>query len=113
MFFVYVVRCADGSLYTGFSADVRKRVKEHYLRLPAAAKYTKSHPVTDLELVFAVEEKSAAMKLEANFKRLPREKKLSVIEKPAKLFEFLPAAAEWDPLVLCLSLRDCLEAPDK
>lgn len=109
MFFVYVVGCADGSLYTGFAVDVRKRVKEHFLRLPAAAKYTKSHPVKSLELVFALEEKSAALRLEARFKHLSRKQKLSVIEKPDRLFDFLPEAAQWEPMIFCLSLRDCLE----
>ena len=109
MFFVYVVGCADGSLYTGFAADVKKRVREHFLRLPAAAKYTKSHPVKSLELVFALPEKSAALKLEARFKRLSRQKKLAVIEKPERLFDFLPEAAEEKPELFRLSLADCLE----
>ena len=109
MFFVYVVGCADGSLYTGFAADVRKRVREHFMRLPAAAKYTKSHPVKSLELVFALEEKSAALRLEARFKRLSHGQKLSVIEKPERLFELLPEAAQWKPKVLGLSLSECLE----
>ena len=109
MFFVYVVGCADGSLYTGFATDVRKRVREHVFRLPAAAKYTKSHPVTSLKLVFALPEKSDALKLEARFKRLSRKQKLFVIEKPERLFELLPEAAEWKPKVLSLSLSDCLE----
>ena len=109
MFFVYVVGCADGSLYTGFAADVKKRVREHYFRLPSAAKYSKSHPVKSLELVFALLEKSDALKLEARFKRLSHGQKLSVIEKPERLFELLPEAAQWKPEVLSLSLSDCIE----
>lgn len=109
MAFVYVVGCADGSLYTGFAADVKKRVREHVFRLPAAARYTKSHPVTSLELVFALPEKSDALRLEARFKRLSRKQKLLVIEKPERIFEFLPEAADWNPKVLPLSLSDCME----
>lgn len=47
--FVYVVECADGTLYTGVTTDLARRIKEHNGELPGGAKYTKARrPVTQL-----------------------------------------------------------------
>ena len=43
--YVYMLLCEDDSFYIGIAKDMKKRWQEHRLRLPAAAKYTKSHPV--------------------------------------------------------------------
>ena len=44
--YVYLLRCADGSLYTGMTPDIARRLRQHVERLPGCAKYTRSHPVT-------------------------------------------------------------------
>ncbi len=75
--FVYIVECADGSLYTGWALDVEQRVKVH--NTGHGARYTRMHgPV---RLVYAEEQpdRVAAMKRELEIKRWPREKKLKLI----------------------------------
>ena len=77
MAFVYIVECADGSLYTGWAVDVEQRVKVH--NTGRGARYTRMHgPV---KLVYAEEQpnRAAAMKRELEIKRWPRAKKLKLI----------------------------------
>ena len=80
--FVYMLRCGDGSLYTGYTDDVLRRLAVH--QSGKGGKYTRSH--LPLELVYQEElpDKSAALRREAEIKRLPREKKLALLpeEKP-------------------------------
>ena len=66
MWYVYMLRCADGSLYTGAAADVEKRFAIH--KSGHGAKYTRSHPPV------------AALRREAAIKKLPRAKKLKLAE---------------------------------
>jgi putative endonuclease len=74
---VYMVRCADGSLYTGASNNVEARVAKHNLK--KGARYTRSR--TPVKLVFkqAKKNKSYAMSLEAKIKQLTRAEKLKLI----------------------------------
>ena len=75
--FVYIVECADGSLYTGWAVDVEQRVKVH--NAGRGARYTRLHgPV---KLVYAEEQpdRVAAMKRELEIKRWPRARKLKLI----------------------------------
>ena len=77
--FVYVLRCRDDSLYTGYTDDVRHRLKTH--QSGKGAKYTRSRlPVT---LVYQEElpDKSSALRREAAIKRLTRQEKLQLIEE--------------------------------
>ena len=75
---IYIVECADKTLYTGWTTDVARRVKEH--NGTRGAKYTRIHgPV---RLVYTEEQpnRSAAMKRERQIKRLSRDRKLKLIE---------------------------------
>ena len=76
---VYILRCGDGSLYTGISTDVVRRLEEH--RSGKGAKYTRSRG--PLELVYQEDcpDKSAALKRELEIKALSRAEKLKLIEK--------------------------------
>lgn len=77
--YVYLVECADGSLYTGWAVDVTRRVKAH--NAGRGARYTRWHrPVT---LVYAEElpDRGTAMKREAEIKHWPRAKKLQLIRE--------------------------------
>lgn len=76
---VYILQCGDGSLYTGISTDVQRRLAEH--RNGKGAKYTRSRG--PLELVYQEEcpDKSAALRRELEIKALPRAEKLKLIEK--------------------------------
>lgn len=84
MAYIYMVRCADGSLYTGIAVDVGRRMREHYYRKKHGAKYTKSHPIKSLEMVWETEEWSYAAKLEYRIKRLRRSEKEDLIRHPEK-----------------------------
>ena len=90
-YYIYIVRCEDGTLYTGITTDPRRRMREHVLHRKAGAKYTKSHPVLSLEALWSTETRSEASRLDDALKQLPREKKLRLIESPSLLAEFLPS----------------------
>lgn len=81
MYYVYTVRCSDNSLYTGIASDVARRVSEHYYQKKQAARYTKSHKVTDLSAVWIAEDKSAALKCEGCIKKLSKEEKERLISE--------------------------------
>jgi putative endonuclease len=74
---VYMLRCADGSLYTGWSTDVRRRLERH--RAGKASRYTASRLPVELELALPMADRSAAMREEARIKRLDRTAKLALI----------------------------------
>ena len=78
MWNLYILRCKDGSLYTGITTDVEKRLEAH--RAGRGAKYTRGR--APLELVYREEfgDHSAALKREAEIKRLPREEKLKIVQ---------------------------------
>lgn len=76
--FVYVVECADGTLYTGCTTDVDRRVREHNSS-PRGAKYTRSRRPVVLRLVTTWPTRSAACKEEARIKGLTRRQKDELI----------------------------------
>jgi putative endonuclease len=75
--FVYVVQCHDGSLYTGWTTDVERRVQAH--NAGRGAKYTKLHRPVALVYVEELPTRGAAMKREAAIKTWSRERKLKLI----------------------------------
>jgi len=77
--FTYVVECADGTLYTGYTTDVEKRVAAH--NAGRGAKYTK--PRLPVRLAYQEEHptKVEAMRREFQIKRMPRAAKLKLIQK--------------------------------
>jgi putative endonuclease len=76
--FVYLLRCADGSLYCGWTTDVRRRLTAH--RCGAASRYTRSRLPVELAAVLSVADRPAALREEARIKRLPRADKLRLID---------------------------------
>ena len=85
MFYIYIVRCTDGSLYTGITNDPVRRFAEHCRKGSAGAKYTRSHPVTALEALWQTETHADAARLEYAIKTLRRPKKLALIREPMQL----------------------------
>ena len=77
MWYVYIVECADGSLYTGITTDVNKRIKTH--NEGKGAKYTKTRLPVVLRASFEAEKRSLASKEEYRIKRLTRQQKLELI----------------------------------
>ena len=78
---VYILRCADGTLYTGMAGDVERRFRTH--SRGRGAKYTRSR--LPLELVYReeCESRSAALRREAAIKALTRSQKLELVERGA------------------------------
>ena len=80
MYFVYMVKCSDNTLYTGITTDLQRRIQEHNTS-KKGAKYTRlRRPVT---LVYSEEcqDRSSASKRESVIKKLKREDKLGMITK--------------------------------
>ena len=90
-YYIYIVRCEDGSHYTGITTDPHRRMREHVLHLASGAKYTKSHQVLSLEALWSAETRADASRLEYAIKQLSKEKKLRLIENPGLLGALLPA----------------------
>lgn len=82
MYFVYILRCADESLYTGITNDIDRRLAAH--KAGTASKYTRSRGVVRFEYVESKRTKGAALKREAAIKNLTRTQKLSLIAKSDK-----------------------------
>ena len=88
MYYTYIIRCTDNSLYTGITNDLNKRMEEHFRREKEGAKYTKSHQAQNVEVAWQTKEKSLACKLEYRIKTLTKAEKESIIkgEKLKKFF---------------------------
>ena len=84
MFYVYVLRCKDGSLYTGYTNDLKKRLKLH--NLGNASKYTRSRRPVKLVVKWPFKSKSQAMKYENAFKKLTRKEKIKKINLRSSRF---------------------------
>ncbi len=91
-FSLYIVRCADGALYTGIATDVDKRVAEHAAGV-RGAKYLRGRG--PLELVFSetVGDRASALRLEHRVKRLTRAQKLELVRGERRLEQLVAAAS--------------------
>lgn len=76
----YILRCADGTLYTGISNDVERRLATH--NVGSASKYTRSRLPAELIHVERFADRSGASQREAEIKRLPRKAKLDLVSGP-------------------------------
>lgn len=82
MYYVYMLRCKDNSIYTGITSDLERRMKEHFTdENGKAAKYTKSHRPSRLETYFEFETRSDASKEEYRIKQLKKNEKEKMIEE--------------------------------
>lgn len=75
---LYILRCGDGSLYTGITVDVQARFARHCSG--TGAKYTRGRGPLELVYVENCESKSRALKRELEIKALPRDKKLELLQ---------------------------------
>ncbi|SEL04956.1 putative endonuclease [Ruminococcus sp. YRD2003] len=89
MYFVYILRCTDDSLYTGITTDPVRRFREHAGEAPNGAKFTHSHPPAAVEALWSCNDRSTASKLEYAVKKLTRAKKLRLIADKSALAELL------------------------
>lgn len=88
MYYVYMLRCEDNSLYTGITTDLDRRTKEHFSQSEKCAKYTKRHKPKKLETAWQTENRVLASKLEYAIKTLKKEEKEKLLSSKVKLEEF-------------------------
>ena len=79
---VYMLRCRDGSLYTGWTSDLDRRLARH--RAGKASRYTASRLPVELAFASAMTDRTAARREEARIKLLPRARKLALVATHVK-----------------------------
>ncbi len=77
LWYVYILSCADGSLYTGVTVDLKRRVAQH--SAGTGARYTRSHGPVKLVFFEEAENRSAAQMREATIKKLSRVEKEALV----------------------------------
>lgn len=77
--YVYMLLCADNSIYTGTARDLEKRMRDHFEKTPAAAAYTRAKGAVCLLAAWKCESYSGALRAEAAIKRLVRKDKERLI----------------------------------
>ena len=82
---VYMLRCGDGTLYTGITTDVDRRLAEHQEGGPKAARYLKGRGPLQLMLTLSACDRGTALKLENRIKGLSRARKEALIGHPETL----------------------------
>jgi len=80
MYYLYILQCADKTLYTGITNDLDRRVKEHN-DSKLGAKYTRSRQPVKLIYSKKYHNRSTASKTEAEIKKLSRQEKLDLVKK--------------------------------
>ncbi len=82
MNYTYILRCADGTLYTGWTNDLEKRLAAH--NAGTGSKYTRTRRPAELVFYEEFETKEQAMSREWHIKRLSREEKLALIDAKSR-----------------------------
>lgn len=77
---VYLLRCADGTLYCGSTVDLARRLAQHNGKTAGGARYTRSRRPCELACFAPCPDKSSALRLEAQIKRLARKDKIAALE---------------------------------
>ena len=81
LWFVYIVRCSDNSLYTGIAMDVTRRIDEHNNNDKSGAKYTRVRRPVKLVYQEEVASRSEAASREAALKKLTKKEKEALVRK--------------------------------
>ena len=82
MNYVYILKCADGTYYTGWTNDLEKRLKAHNSK--SGAKYTKSRTPVEIVYTESFKTKEEAMSREWHIKQLTRQEKEELIKNSGK-----------------------------
>lgn len=90
MYYTYMLRCKDNSIYTGITSNLERRMEEHFSQNEKCAKYTASHQAQKLEAVWESENRVFASKLEFHIKKsLTKKEKEELIKDYNLLDKFL------------------------
>ena len=81
-FTVYILLCSDGSFYTGYTKDLKARIKQH--QDGKGAKYTKSHRPEKVAYIEQFKTRGEAMKREREIKKLSHQQKLDLVNEQNK-----------------------------
>lgn len=87
-YYIYILRCRDGKLYTGITTDMERRFSEH-LSGDKGAKFTRSDPPEEIAALWSCDGRSSASKLEYALKKLRRDRKLQLIADDSLLPELI------------------------
>ncbi len=98
--FVYMLLCADGTIYTGTARDLAHRMRDHFECTPACAAYTRAHKAIYLLGAWECDSRSGALRAEAAIRRLPRREKEALLAAPEGLSaeRFPSLTEEYRPL---------------
>lgn len=88
MYYTYILRCSDNSLYTGITNNLKRRMEEHFSGTKKCAKYTLRHIPTKIEMVWSSPNRITASKLEYRIKRLKKEEKEMLIQNKSNFLLF-------------------------
>ncbi len=78
-YYTYILRCEDGTLYTGITTSISRRFSEHKRGGSRAAKYTRSRKPAEMAAAWVSDSRMLASRLEYRIKRLTRAQKLELI----------------------------------
>ena len=78
MYFVYILECKDGTLYTGITTDVSRRFEEH--KAGKGGNYTRTHKPVKILYTEKQPDRGSALKREAEIKKWPRERKVAFVD---------------------------------
>ena len=94
--YVYLVRCRDGALYTGIATDVSRRFAEHQQNERKGAKYLRGKGPLHLVFKKAIGRRGLALRVEHRIKRLPKGRKEGLIEQ-GDMIEQMVTQAKKEP----------------
>ena len=90
MYYTYMLRCEDNSIYTGMTSELERRIHEHFSGENNCAKYTNWHKPIKFEIAWESSTRSLASKLEFHIKKnLTKSQKEELIKDPQKLENLL------------------------
>ena len=89
MYYTYMLRCEDNSLYTGMTTDLERRLSEHKSKSERCAKYTLNHTSLRFEVAWESATRYSDSKLEYNLKRLTKAQKESIIKEESNFKKIL------------------------
>ncbi|MCL2354887.1 MAG: GIY-YIG nuclease family protein [Oscillospiraceae bacterium] len=89
MYYIYMLRCEDNSIYTGITIDLERRMKEHFNKDDKCAKYTLNRTARKLEIAWETEDRKLASKLEYYLKQLSKKDKEELIQNVSVMSNLL------------------------
>lgn len=82
MAYVYLLHCTGGSLYTGITTDIKRRLREHTSGNRAGAKYTRAHRPLGIAALWETDDLATAARIEYAIKQWPAARKRLLVETP-------------------------------